>query len=93
MANAKQTRGAVGALLGLGVAGYWWFFGQHHVETQVAEDAVAQYEIAKQQGDPMQTCVQAMGVSAAWLQAKDSAKYQAAKWTEKMDCQRAGMSR
>lgn len=61
------------------------------ISNQVANDAVAQYEIAKRQGDPIQVCVQAGFVSAAYLQAKDEARYGAAKATEKADCARAGM--
>ena len=47
--------------------------GQSQVDSiavQVATDAVEQYGIAKREGDKMQTCVQAMSVSAAFLQAK-----------------------
>lgn len=61
------------------------------IHSQVAADAVAQYEIAKRQGDPIQVCVQAGLVSAAYLQAKDEPHYMAAKTTEKADCARAGM--
>ena len=41
------------------------------IEKQVAKDTIKQYEIAKQQGDKMQICVQAGLVAAAQLQAKD----------------------
>lgn len=61
------------------------------ISNQVATDVVAQYEIAKRQGDPMQVCVQAGLVSAAYLQAKDEPRYVAAKAAEKVDCARAGM--
>lgn len=61
------------------------------IENKVATDAVAQYEIAKRQGDPMQMCAQAGFVSAAWLQAKDEVRYGAAKATEKLDCEKAGV--
>jgi hypothetical protein len=63
------------------------------IYAKVANDAVERYEMAKRQGDPIQTCVQAMGVSAAWLQAKNEARYQAAKATESADCAHAGMPR
>lgn len=59
--------------------------------SKVATDAVAQYEIAARQGDKIQICVQAGLVSAAFLQAKDEANYQAWKATEKNACTRAGM--
>ena len=63
------------------------------IENKVATDAVAQYEMAKRQGDPIQTCVQAGFVSAAWLQARNEPQYVAAKATEKADCARAGIPR
>lgn len=67
--------------------------GMADIHGQVADDAVAQYAIAKRQGDPVQVCVQAGLVSAAWLQAKDEPRYQAAKATEAADCARAGLAR
>lgn len=61
------------------------------IENQVAQDAVKQYEIAARQGDPMQKCVQAGMVSAAYLQAQDESKYNLWKATEKADCAAAGV--
>lgn len=61
------------------------------IHDQVSEDAVAQYEIAKRQGDPIQICVQAGLVSAAYLQAQDEANYNRWKSIEDSDCARAGM--
>jgi ribosomal protein L40E len=61
------------------------------IENQVADDAVAQYNIAKKQGDKIQICVQAGFVSAAYLQAKDDANYNQWKTTQKQDCKAAGM--
>lgn len=60
---------------------------------KVSEDMVAQYEIAKKQGDKMQICVQAGMVSAAYLQAKDEAKYNEWKAIEKTDCKAAGIEK
>jgi len=60
---------------------------------KVSSDMVAQYDIAKKQGDPMQTCVQAGMVSAAYLQAKDEAKYNEWKAIEKTDCKAAGIDK
>lgn len=60
---------------------------------KVSEDMVAQYEIAKKQGDKMQTCVQAGMVSAAYLQAQDEAKYNEWKAIEKTDCKAAGIDK
>jgi hypothetical protein len=61
------------------------------IEQKVATDAVAQYDIAKRNGDPIQTCVQAGMVSAAFLQAKDETNFNQWKATEKADCAKAGM--
>ena len=60
---------------------------------KVSSDMVAQYDIAKKQGDPIQTCVQAGMVSAAYLQAKDEAKYNKWKAIEKTDCKAAGIDK
>ena len=60
---------------------------------KVSSDMVAQYNIAKKQGDKMQTCVQASMVSAAYLQAKDEAKYNEWKAVEKTDCKAAGIDK
>jgi hypothetical protein len=57
----------------------------------VSSDAVAQYRIAKQQGDPIQVCVQAGLVSAAYLQAKKTVEYNKWKAIEKSACRRAGI--
>lgn len=87
----------------LAVAFGIWFFGggvedqtaqtMAHVEQKVAQDAVSQYQIAKRNGDAMQTCVQAGMVSAAFLQAKDEANYKIWQATEKQDCEKAGVPR
>ena len=61
------------------------------IHEEVAQDLVKQYNIAKRQGDKMQICVQAGLVSAAYLQAKDEAKYRKWKATEKSDCRAAGV--
>jgi hypothetical protein len=65
----------------------------HSIENQVAQDAVNQYEIAAREGDPMQKCVQAGMVSAAYLQAEDESNYKLWKATEKADCAVAGVPR
>lgn len=61
------------------------------VHQQVVNDSIAQYRIAERGKDPIQTCVQAGFVVAAYLQAKDEANYQ--RWTEvkKQACAAAGM--
>ena len=90
----------------LGVLGlvYYFTIGQERrqeavaatmtdIRAKVANDAVAQYGIAKRQGDLMQTCVQAGFVSAAYLQARDETQYGQWKATEKEDCAKAGVAR
>ena len=64
-----------------------------NIHKKVTDDMVAQYEIAKKQGDVMQICVQAGMVSAAYLQAKDEAKYNEWKAIEKTDCKAAGIDK
>lgn len=64
-----------------------------NIHNKVTDDMVAQYEIAKKQGDVMQICVQAGMVSAAYLQAKDEAKYNEWKAIEKTDCKAAGIDK
>lgn len=79
-----------------------WYFLTKGIETQsvqtmddlkqkVAADFVEQYDIAKQQGDKVQICVQAGIVSAGFLQAKDAVNYQKWKDIEKADCAKAGI--
>lgn len=62
-----------------------------NIYDQVSSDAVEQYEIAKRQGDPIQVCVQAGFVAAAYLQAKNETNYSTWKTIEKADCARAGL--
>lgn len=61
------------------------------IHNQVAEDAVAQYRIAERGSDPLQTCVQAGFVVAAYLQAKDEPKYNQWLDVEKKACAAAGI--
>lgn len=93
----------VGTVLGLVIViGIIWLFVLGNSETQisttlddiykkVSNDAVDQYQIAKRQGDPIQICVQAGLVSAAYLQEKNEAAYDQWKTTQKQDCVRAGL--
>lgn len=99
-ANYLSGGQVFGGLFLAGIA-IWWFAGggfdkqvesdMAKIENQVATDAVNQYNIAKKQGDPIQICVQAGFVSAAFLQAEDEANYQLWKRTESEDCKRAGI--
>jgi len=61
------------------------------IEDQVAADSVNQYRIAKNNGTPMDACVQAGLVAAAFLQAKDEPNYKKWKSVEHEDCIAAGM--
>ena len=96
----------VGAVLGLIaiIVGVWVYnmnAGNVVVQTtsdfekdvyqKVSRDAVDQYNIAKRQGDPIQVCVQAGLVSAAYLQEKNESSYQNWKSIQKSDCARAGI--
>jgi uncharacterized paraquat-inducible protein A len=63
----------------------------HGIESQVASDALEQYNIAAAQGDPIQKCVEAGIVAAAYLQAEDQANYEQWKDTQAVDCQKAGV--
>ena len=63
------------------------------IHNDVAADLVEQYFIAKRAGKPMDACVHAGIVAAAYLQAKDESLYRLWKQTEKQDCVNAGLSR
>ena len=58
---------------------------------KVVADAVDQYNIAKRSGTPIDQCVQARVVPAAYLQAKDEDNYKIWKETEATDCGAVGM--
>lgn len=65
-----------------------------NITNQVATDAVKQYMIAKRNGaTPIDICVQAGFVSAAYLQAQDESNYSKWKSIEKSDCEYAGVPR
>lgn len=91
---------ALGSLAVLGFLG-WYFLGggleheaakeMHKIENQVASDAVTQYNIAKRNGNPVDVCVAAGMVAAAYLQAKDEANYSTWKATQNADCTAAGV--
>jgi hypothetical protein len=65
--------------------------GLDDIYKKVAADAVAQYGIAKRSGSPVDVCVHAGLVAAAFLQAKDEVSYRIWKQTEKADCTAAGV--
>ena len=94
--SAKSVLGGIVA-----ISGIWFFLGgglekqaaaeMKKIEHSVAADAAAQYEIAKRNGTPIDVCVAAGFVSAAYLQANDEANYAAAKKVETSDCAKAGL--
>lgn len=62
-----------------------------NIHEQVAQDMIAQYQIAKNHGNAIETCVQAGLVVAGFLQAKQEENHK--KWlaVQKTDCKKAGM--
>jgi hypothetical protein len=62
------------------------------IKAKVASDAVEKYGIAKRNGSPVDICVQAGMVTAAFLQAKDEPNYAKWKATQGADCKRAGVA-
>jgi len=87
-----QKVNPVGALITLGILGFgaWYMLGGG-IEQHVADDAVKQYEMAKRNGTPIDICVHAGLVSAAYLQAKDEENYRRWKQIETGDCDSAGV--
>jgi len=91
----------ISGLFAIGII--WYFFGgglekqaakdMHKIEVQVADDMVSQYIIAGKSGNPIDVCVHAGMVAAAYLQAKDDMNYTKWKKIESRDCDAAGMPR
>ena len=75
--------------------GLSWWSGQelNKIQDQVAQDQVQQYNIAKQSGNPIDICVQAGMVAAAYLQAQDQTQYAQWKEIERTDCRAAGIDK
>jgi hypothetical protein len=79
----------------------WYFFGGGiekqatqdwgKIRLQVANDAVAHYQMAKKGNNFKDMCVQAGIVADAYLQLKDEEKYRSWRNAEKSDCKAAGM--
>jgi hypothetical protein len=98
----QASLGAVVAVLVIGALA-WFFFGgglekmtgdeMGKIESQVAEDAAKQYEIAKRNGTAMDRCVHAGLTAAAYIQAKNETEYARWKQVEKGDCATAGVPR
>jgi predicted RNA-binding Zn-ribbon protein involved in translation (DUF1610 family) len=65
--------------------GAWYLYGGG-LHNEVARDFIKQYEITKRAGNPVEMCVQAGLVSAAYLQAHDQTNYGRWKAIEANDC-------
>jgi len=63
------------------------------IHYQVATDALNQYGMVARSGTPIDICVHAGLVAAAYLQANDEEKYRQWKTTENIDCTRANVPR
>jgi hypothetical protein len=63
------------------------------IELHVAEEAEAQYQMVQRSGTVIDMCMQAGMVAAAWLQARDAAKYDFWKDIEAKTCANAGVPR
>jgi hypothetical protein len=61
------------------------------IKDRVAQEAVAQYQMARRQGDPIQTCVQAGVAASAYLQAQDEGHFRNWKRIESDVCKAAGL--
>lgn len=100
MEKSQSIWSVVGALALLGLAA-WFFFGggldqqvardMDAINSQVANDAVAQYQIAERNGGPMDKCLAAQMVMAAFLQAKDEPNYIKWKGVQQTQCTAAGL--
>ena len=102
-ATPKTARNSLNVIGGVVVALVivWFFYGgglekqaskdMAQIQTQVATDAVAQYNISKRNGNAIETCVQAGFVAAAYLQAKDESNHKIWVHTQSADCKKAGI--
>lgn len=62
-----------------------------HVMGSAAQDQIEVYEIAKRNGDKMQTCMQAGMIAQFFLQSKDEASWKEWSAKEDEDCEAAGI--
>lgn len=67
--------------------------GMQYIYDQVISDALKQYDIVKRNGGPIDICVHAGLVSAAYIQAQQESKYREWKTIEDSDCKAAGLLR
>ena len=100
MQQGGSAWSAIGGLV-LIAAAAWFFFGggleqqtqreMSSLHSQVANDAVAQYEITDRNGTPVDKCVAAGMVVAAYLQAQDEPNYAKWKSVQTAQCKAAGV--
>lgn len=74
-----------------GIVGRMADAGMKDIHSKVVADSIEQYEITKESGSKMESCVHAGMVAAAALQAKDREQYKKWKGIESKDCEAAGM--
>jgi hypothetical protein len=99
--RVNPVTAVIGIIVAVGMA--WFYFGGglerqaardlNRIQTQVANDFVQQYEVAKRNGTAMDRCVRAGLVAEGFLQAKNEASYAHWKAIEKADCAAAGVSK
>lgn len=100
--NLKKTE-IIGLSL-LAAGGFWYYFfarlelyenaAQNAIQTayeQAEANAVAQYSIAKRNGDAADICAHAPLVAATYLQAQDERNYRTWKQTRQADCAGQGV--
>lgn len=60
---------------------------------QIIQESIDRYEIVKNEGNAMDTCLQAGVVKSAMLASKNEVGFKKWKSIEKVDCYKAGMHR
>jgi hypothetical protein len=61
-------------------------------EEIVANNSIKEYQMAKNSGQPIEICVAAMSVVAAFLQAHDEINYKKWQNIKNQDCKSAGIT-
>lgn len=89
---AEKKSNSVQAVISVIVAvGLLWYFFGGGLNSGVAKNFEKQYVMSVRSGTPIDVCVHAGLVAAAYLQAHDQLNYQRWKQTESADCALAGM--
>lgn len=99
--NVPQNNYSLGNIIGSvilfgliwwGFDAFFWNIDSPNFDNKYAQEMVEQYEIAKNQGDRMEKCMQAGAVAQAFLQAKNQDNYNKWKIIESTDCRAAGLN-